>query len=162
MRAVTAGATDAIGQMRGAGKVLRLQAGLMALGADGSGLGRTQLLEANDLGDVATAVDMRLSRPMAGLASVLIAFQQGRVGRVCEVFVPDFLMTSLTDVGVSVLGRGTRERAGGLWRSGLCARENRRCETADRHEDKPAAGAFRRKPHSHSHRDHADPRSSDD
>ena len=70
MRAVTSGAADAVGQVLGLGEILCLQAGLMALSADGRCLGRAQCLEANDLGDVATAIDVGLRRTMATLASV--------------------------------------------------------------------------------------------
>lgn len=73
VRTVTRRATDAVRQVRRLGKVLRLQAGLVALRTDGCGLRRTQLLEANDLGGVAAAFHMRLRWAVAALASMLIA-----------------------------------------------------------------------------------------
>ena len=62
VRAVTGGATDAIRQVFGLGEVLRFQAGLVALGADRRGLRRTQRLKANDLGEIAAAVNVGLRR----------------------------------------------------------------------------------------------------
>src|ERR1039457_823494 len=105
VRAVARSATDAARQVSGLGKILRLQAGLVALGADGRRRRRSQRLEANDLGDVAAAVNVGLRRTMTRLASVLVALQQCRVRSVGEVLVPDFLVTSLADAGLSVLAR---------------------------------------------------------
>jgi len=74
---VTRSATDAVRQVLGFGEVLGLQAGLMALGADGDSLSRSQSFEADDFTDIATAVHMRLPRTVAGLASMLRAFEEG-------------------------------------------------------------------------------------
>jgi hypothetical protein len=71
--AMAGSATDAIGEVLGLGKVLRLQAGLVTLGADRRRLRRTQGLKANDLGDVAAAVNMSLPRTMTSLTSMLVA-----------------------------------------------------------------------------------------
>jgi hypothetical protein len=57
------------------GKILRFQRRLVALGADGCCLRRTQLLKANDLGGIAAAVNMGLRRTVTSLASVLVAFE---------------------------------------------------------------------------------------
>jgi len=75
--AVTGSATDPVGHMSRLREVLRFQARLVAFRADGGGLGRCQSLKPDDLGDIPTAVNMRLARPMTTLAAVLIALQQG-------------------------------------------------------------------------------------
>ena len=66
---------------------------------------RTECLEANDLRDVAAAVNVRLRRAMAGLASVLVALEQRRVRSVRKVLVPNFLVARLANFGFSVLAR---------------------------------------------------------
>ena len=98
MRVVAVGAGNAVGQVLGFGEVLGLQAGLMALEADGGGLRRAEGFEADDLGDIATAVDVRLGRTVTGLAAVLAILQQGRVWCVVEVLVPHLLVASLADI----------------------------------------------------------------
>lgn len=79
----------------------------MALGADRCCLGWAQLLEADDLGDIAAAINMGLCRTMAALASVLIALEQRGMGRVRKVLVPHVLMARLANIGRSVLCRCT-------------------------------------------------------
>jgi len=74
VRTMAAGAADAIGKMRRLREVLGLKAGLMAFAADGRRLCRAKRLEANDLGHIAAAVHVSLTRAMAALTSVLIAF----------------------------------------------------------------------------------------
>ncbi len=98
VRAVAGGATDAVRQVFGLGKVLRLQARLMTSGADRSGLGRTQRFEANDLGWIAAAINVGLPGTMAALASVLAALQQRRMRSARKVLLPDFLVAGLTDI----------------------------------------------------------------
>lgn len=83
----------------------------MTLRTNCRGLGRAQGLESDDLGDVASAIHMRLTRPMAGLTSMLIALQEGSMWRSCKVLVPHFLVTGLADVAFG-------ELAGGLPRQG--------------------------------------------
>jgi len=73
--AMARGAADAIRQVRRLAEILRLQAGLMTLRADGRGLRRTQFFEANDLVGVAASVDVSLRRAMAALTPMLLAFQ---------------------------------------------------------------------------------------
>ena len=107
VRTMACGATDAVRQMLGLGEILRFQTGLMALGTDGNSLRWSQCLEADDLGNVASAVNVRLRRTMAGLASMLVALEQRRMRSVGEVLVPDFLVTSLADVGLGVLAVGS-------------------------------------------------------
>ena len=75
----------------------------MTLGTNHRRLGWAQGLEADDLGDVAAAVDMRLTGAVTSLAPVLIAFQKRRMGRPCKVFVPNFLVAGLADIGWRVL-----------------------------------------------------------
>jgi hypothetical protein len=79
MCAVTADTTDAAGQVLGLGKILRLQAGLMTAEADPRCLSWAQSVKPNDLGNVTAAVNVRLSRTMTGLASMLIALEKRRV-----------------------------------------------------------------------------------
>ncbi len=111
VRTMAVGASDTIREMFGPGKVLRLQAGLVTLGADRCSLGRTEGFEANDLCDVAAALHMRLPGTMAGLAPVLVAFEQRGVRSIGEVLVPDILVAGLANVGFSVLARrGARQR----------------------------------------------------
>ena len=98
--------------MLGLGKILRFQARLMALRANRSGLRRSQGLKPDDLAGIAAAFDVRLRRTMTRLAAMLIALQQRRMRSVCEVFLPDFLMTRLADVGLGILStRRTRQRS---------------------------------------------------
>ena len=59
---VARGATDAVRQVLGLGEILRLQARLVTFGTDRRGLGRSQCFKANDFGDVATAIYVRLRR----------------------------------------------------------------------------------------------------
>ena len=75
VRTVTARATDAIRQVFRLGEILRFQGRLVALRTDGCRFRRTQLLEANDLGGIAAAVNMGLRRTVTSLASVLVAFE---------------------------------------------------------------------------------------
>jgi len=112
---MTSGATDAIRQVLRLGKVLRLEAGLMALGADGGSLRRTQCLETNNLGDIAPALYVGLCRSMTGLASVSVALNQNGVWSVGKVLLPDFLMAGLADVSLGVLTTcRRRQRRGSL------------------------------------------------
>lgn len=71
------GTGNAIGQVFGLGEVLRLQAGLVALKANGRGLRRAQSFKADDLRDIATAIDMSLCWTVARLATMFAIFQQG-------------------------------------------------------------------------------------
>ena len=103
MRVVAVGAGNAVGQVFGLGEVLRLQAGLMALQTDGGGLRRAEGFEADDLGDIAAAVDVRLGGTVTGLAAVLAILQQGRVWCVVEVLVPHLLVAGLADIVGRVL-----------------------------------------------------------
>jgi hypothetical protein len=63
----------------------------------------TQRLEANDLGDIASAVNMCLRRTVTSLATMLVAFQQRGVWSIGEVLVPDILVASLADISLGVL-----------------------------------------------------------
>jgi len=103
VRIVAAGTGNAIGQVFGLGEVLCLQAGLVALQANGRGLSRAQSFEADDLGDIAATIDMRLCWTVTRLATMLTIFQQGRVWGVVEVLVPDFLVAGLADIVGRVL-----------------------------------------------------------
>ncbi len=103
VRVVTGGAAHAIRQMHRRGKILRLQTGLVALQADRRGFGRAQLFEANDFCDVAATVHMRLARAVTPLATVLIAFEQCRVGSTREMLFPDILVAGLADVRIGIL-----------------------------------------------------------
>ena len=123
VRAVAGGATDAAGQVLRLGEVLRLQAGLVTLGADRRSLCRAQRLEANDLGDVAAAVNVRLGGTVAGLASVLVALKQRRMRSAGEVLVPDLLVAGLADVILRILPSGRKGQHSG----GLRGRLARRC-----------------------------------
>src|SRR5208283_4105079 len=114
VRAVTVRAADAVRQVFGLGKVLRFQAGLVASRANRCSGGRTQLLKANDLGDVSAAVNVGLRRAVTSLASMLIAFEQRGMRSIRKVFVPDFLVAGLANVCVGVLAAG---RAGKRSRS---------------------------------------------
>lgn len=118
VRAVARGATDSVGEMSGFGEVLGLETGLVALGTDGGCLRRGESLEADDLGDVSAALDMRLRRTVTGLASVLFALEQGRVRSVGEMLVPDFFVASFADVGLGILAAGGTGQGGCLLRSG--------------------------------------------
>lgn len=103
VRAVTTGATYAIRQMFRFREVLGFNAGLMTLSADCGSLGRAEGFEPDDLGDVASAINVRLTGAMAGLTSVLVALQEGRMWRSSKVFLPYFLVAGLTNVGFRVL-----------------------------------------------------------
>jgi len=94
------------------GEVLRLQARLVARRTDRSSLCRSQSLEADDLRDIATALDMRLRGAVAGLASVLVTLKQHRMRRAGKVFLPNLLVAGLADLGVSIL-RTTGLKEGG-------------------------------------------------
>jgi hypothetical protein len=74
----------------------------MALGADGRSLRRAQGFEADDLRDIAPAVNVRLRRAVTSLASVLVALQQCRMRRVEEVLGPNFFVTGLADIIIGV------------------------------------------------------------
>ena len=69
----------------------------MALQADGRGLCRAESFEANDLGNIAAAIDVRLGRTVTRLAAMPAILQQGRVWRVEEVLVPHLLVAGLAD-----------------------------------------------------------------
>ena len=115
VRTMTRGATDTVREVCRVGKVLRLQAGLMALCANGRGFGRTQVLEADDLGYIAAAIHVRLAWTVARLAAMLVAFQKRRVGRTGKVLVPDFLVAGLANIRVRITGRlGIRNQGGSL------------------------------------------------
>ncbi len=118
MRIVTAGATDAVGQMLRLREILRACVGLVAVQTDGRSLRRSELLEADDLSRVATAIDVRLRRAVAALAAVLIAFQQRRMRSSGEVLVPNLLMTRLADIGLGILTSARRfaRKHAGCWR----------------------------------------------
>jgi hypothetical protein len=106
VRTVAVGAGNTIGQVFRLGEVLRFQAGLVTLGANGGCLGRTQSFKANDLGDVSTTIHMGLRGAMAGLATMLIAFEQRRMRSTGKVLVPDLLVTGFANVGLSVRAHG--------------------------------------------------------
>ena len=118
VRIMAASAGYAAGKMLGLRKVLRLQAGLMAADADGSGLCGTQRFKADDFGNVAAAVDVRLSWSVTGLAPMLIALQQCRMRSACEMFLPEFLMASLADIVFCVLLAGCAGKCGRFLRRG--------------------------------------------
>lgn len=124
--AVTGRTTDTIGQVFRVGKVLRFQAGLVALRTDRCRLGGTQRLKTNDLGDIAAAVNVRLARPVTSLASMLIALEQSGMRRTREVLVPQFLVTCLANVGFGVLAASRSRSAAVACGAGLlgcsCAR----------------------------------------
>ena len=103
VRAVTACAADAVGQVLGLREVLGFEAGLVTLRANCCRLGWAQGFEADDLGDVAAAIDMRLPGTVTSLASVLVALQKRRMRSSCKVFIPDFLVAGLADIGWRVL-----------------------------------------------------------
>ena len=125
VRTMACGATDPVCQMGRLGKILRLQAGLVALGADGCRLRRTQLLEANDLRNIASAVNVGLRWTMTTLTSMLVTLEQRGVRCIRKMLVPHFLVAGLADVSVGVLtigracrrGRGLRSRVTRLLRS---------------------------------------------
>src|ERR1035438_6243322 len=111
VRTVTRRATDTICQVCGLGKILRLQAGLVALGTDGRRLRWTQRLKANDLRGIAAAVHVRLRWAVTALASMLVALQQCSVWSTGKVLVPHFLVAGLAHVRGGVLatsGAGQR------------------------------------------------------
>jgi len=117
VRAVTGRTTDTIGQVFRVGKVLRFQAGLVTLRTDRRRLGGTQRLETNYLGDIAAAINVRLTRPVTSLASMLIALEQRGMRRTREVLVPHFLVTRLANVGFGVLAASRSRERGGCLRS---------------------------------------------
>ena len=117
MRTVTGRTADTIGQVFRVGKVLRFQAGLVALRTDRRRLGGTQRFKTNDLGGVAAAVNMGLRRTVTSLTSMLTALEQRRVRRVREVLVPYFLVAGLANVGVGVLDASRSGERGGCLRS---------------------------------------------
>src|SRR5664279_3340997 len=87
---MTGRTTDAISKMRRLREILRLQARLVAFGADGRGLGRRQSFETNNFADVASAINVCLRRSVTGLASVLLTFQQRRMWSISKMLVPYF------------------------------------------------------------------------
>jgi len=99
------------------GKVLRFQAGLVALRTYRRRLGRTQRFETNDLGDIAAAVNVRLCRTVTSLAAMLVALEQRGMRGTGEVFVPYFLVTCFANVGVGVLAARRSEERGRCLRS---------------------------------------------
>ena len=111
--AVAGGATDTVGKMGGFREVLGFETGLVTPGADGSGLRRRECLKADDFSYIPAAVNVRLTRAVAALASVLIAFEQCCVRSIRKVLVPDFLVAGLTDLGVSELAAGVARKRGG-------------------------------------------------
>ena len=113
VRTVARGATHSIGEMCRLGEILGFKARLMTGSADRRRLRRTQSLETNDLGDIASTIDVRLPRAVAGLASVLIAFQQRRMRSCGEVLFPDLLMTGLADGVIGILSAGLGRRCRG-------------------------------------------------
>ena len=106
MRAVTTGATNAVSQVFRFRKILGLKAGLMTLRTDCRGLGRAECLEPDDLGDVASAINVRLARTVTGLASVLVTMQQRGMWRTGEVFIPHFLVAGLANFSFRVRAVG--------------------------------------------------------
>ena len=87
----------------------------MAGRTDRSSLRRSQGLEADDLRDIATALNMRLRGAVASLASVLVTLKQRRMRRAGKVLLPNFLVTRFADVIVRILGSSRRwERGWGL------------------------------------------------
>ncbi len=114
---VTGSTADAIRQVLRVGKILRFQTGLVALRTDRRRLGRAQRFETNDLGDIATSVNVGLPRTVTSLAAMLIALEQRGVRRTGEVFVPHFLVACLADVGVGVLAARRSGECGGCLRS---------------------------------------------
>ena len=69
---------------------------------------------------------MCLPGPMTGLAPMLSAFEQCGVRSAGEVFLPNFLVTGLADVGLGVLSRcRTRQCSRGLRRSAACLTSSR-------------------------------------
>ena len=117
MRTVTGRTADTIGQVFRVGKVLRFQAGLVALRTDRRRLGGTQRFKTNDLGGIAAAVNMGLRRTVTSLTSMLTALEQRRVRRVREVLVPYFLVAGLANVGVGILDASRSGERGGCLRS---------------------------------------------
>ncbi len=112
VRAVTTGTAYAVGQVFRFREILGLKAGLMTLSTDCRGLGRAQCLESDDLGDIASAINMCLSGAMAGLTAVLIALQEGSMWCSGEVFLPDLLVAGLADVRLGVLTAGRNGKCG--------------------------------------------------
>jgi hypothetical protein len=100
---VTTGATDAIRQVFGLREILRFQTGLVTLRTDCGCLSGTEGFEPNDLGDVTAAVNMGLSGTVTSLASVLISLQERSMWSSCKVFVPNFLVAGLANIGLGVL-----------------------------------------------------------
>jgi len=89
------------------------------------GLGWTQIFEADDLGDVAAAINMGLRGAVTALASVLVPFQQRSVRSTGKMLLPNFLVAGLADVSLGVLAtRGTGQRGGFLrcWSAGVLLR----------------------------------------
>src|SRR5215472_3162869 len=132
---VAGGASDAAGKMSGLGKVLCFKTGLVAFGADAGGLGGSQRLKTNDLGDIAATVDVRLARPVTTLATVLIAFEQRVVWGGCEVLFPYLLMAGLADVVGGVSACGSCLRSHGLIGCLRLSSERRRVRSYEQQED---------------------------
>lgn len=106
MRTMTACAADTISEVLRLGKVLSFKAGLVTLRADGRGLSWAQRLKANDLCDIAAAIDVSLSGTMTSLTPMLIALQKCGMRRASEVLVPDLLVTGLANIRRGVLSAG--------------------------------------------------------
>jgi hypothetical protein len=111
--AVARGATDAISEMSGFREVLGFETRLVARGAYGSGLRRRECLKADDFSYIPAAVNVRLTRTMARLATMLLALEQRCMRSIGKVLVPDFLVAGLTDLGVSELAAGVARKRGG-------------------------------------------------
>src|SRR5208283_6038620 len=116
VRTVTIRAADAIRQVFGLRKVCGFQAGLVTLRADRCGFDRTQLLKANDLGEVPAAVHVGLRRTVTALASMLVAFEQRRMRSISKVLVPNLLMARLANVSFGVLACSRAGQRGGCLR----------------------------------------------
>lgn len=117
VRTVTVGASDAAGEVFGVGKVLRFQAGLVTFRADRRRLRWTQLLKANDLGRVATTVNVRLPRSVTSLASMLVALEQRCMWCARKVLVPHFLVARLANFCVGVWAACRAGKRGGCLRA---------------------------------------------
>ncbi len=102
VRTVTVGASDAAGEVFGVGKVLRFQTGLVTFRADRRRIRWTQLLKANDLGRVATTVNVRLPGSVTSLASMLVALEQRCMWCARKMLVPHFLVARLANFCVGV------------------------------------------------------------
>jgi hypothetical protein len=75
----------------------------VTLRTDSGRLSGTQGFEPNDLGNIATAVNVRLSGTVTSLAPVLIPLQKRSMWSSGKVFIPDLLVASLADISCRVL-----------------------------------------------------------